>query len=159
MVVTASAGNHAQGVAYHAHELGMKATIVMPAATPFTKVANTGHLGAEVVLHGDGYGAAYDEAVRLSEELDATFVPAFDDPLVIAGQGTVGLEIIEQVPDVDTIVVPIGGGGLVAGIAIAVAPGTTSWSACKSKGTQECCTRSAGRRSPTAVRRSPKASP
>jgi threonine dehydratase len=119
-VIAASAGNHAQGVAYHAHLLGLAATIVMPADTPFTKVANTAHHGAEVVLHGEGYAAAYKEALRLASESGATLVPAFDDPLVIAGQGTVGLEIVDQVPDVDTIVVPVGGGGLIAGVATAV---------------------------------------
>jgi threonine dehydratase len=119
-VVAASAGNHAQGVAYHAHELGIRATIVMPADAPFTKVTNTAHHGAEIILHGEGYAAARREAERLAADTGATLVPAFDDPLIIAGQGTVGLEIFEDAPDLDVIVVPVGGGGLVSGIAVAV---------------------------------------
>jgi threonine dehydratase len=119
-VVTASAGNHAQGVAYHAHLLGMTATIVMPADTPFSKVANTAHHGARVVLHGDGYPAALTEAERIARETGATFVPAFDDRRIIAGQGTVALEVLAQAPELDAIIVPVGGGGLVAGVAVAV---------------------------------------
>src|SRR2546421_8781423 len=119
-VVAASAGNHAQGVAYHAHLLDVPATIVMPADAPFTKVANPAHHGAHVLLQGEGYAGALDEALRIARETGATLVPAFDDPLIIAGQGTVGLEILAQVDDLDAIVVPVGGGGLIAGIAIAV---------------------------------------
>jgi threonine dehydratase len=119
-VVAASAGNHAQGVAYHAALLGIRATIVMPADTPFTKVANTAHHNAEVVLEGDGYPAALAAATRLAHDAGATLVPAFDDPLVIAGQGTVGLEMLADGPALDAIVVPVGGGGLIAGIAVAV---------------------------------------
>jgi threonine dehydratase len=118
--VAASAGNHAQGVAHHAQLLGIAATIVMPADTPFTKVTNTAHLGAHVVQSGTGYAGAYDEAMRIAKETGATLVPAFDDPLVIAGQGTVGLEIVEQADPLDVVVVPVGGGGLISGIAIAV---------------------------------------
>jgi threonine dehydratase len=119
-VVTASAGNHAQGVAYHTHLLGIAATIVMPADTPFTKVSNTEHHGARVVLHGDDYAAASVEAHRLAREQGATFVPPFDDPLVIAGQGTVALELLDDMPRPDIVVVPVGGGGLIAGVAVAV---------------------------------------
>jgi len=119
-VVAASAGNHAQGVAYHAHLLEIPATIVMPEDTPFTKVANTAHHGAKVVLHGEGYVEARAEAERIAADTGATLVPAFDHPLVIAGQGTVGLELLEQVPALDTVVVPVGGGGLIAGVAIAI---------------------------------------
>jgi threonine dehydratase len=119
-VVAASAGNHAQGVAYHAHLLGIPATIVMPADTPFTKVANTRHHEAEVVLHGEGYAESLEEARHQADETGATLVPAFDDPLIIAGQGTIGLELIEQAGPLDTVVVPVGGGGLVSGIAVAV---------------------------------------
>ncbi|HWS46188.1 MAG TPA: pyridoxal-phosphate dependent enzyme, partial [Acidimicrobiia bacterium] len=108
------------GVAYHAHELGVAATIVMPADTPFTKVANTAHHGARVVLEGAGYAESFAHAQHLADETGATLVPAFDDPLVIAGQGTIGLELLEQAPRVDTIVVPVGGGGLISGIAVAV---------------------------------------
>jgi threonine dehydratase len=91
----------------------------MPADTPFTKITNTQHLGAHVVLHGADYGECRAESERLAHESGATIVPAFDDPLVIAGQGTIALEILAQAPDIDTIVVPVGGGGLVAGIALA----------------------------------------
>jgi len=125
-VVAASAGNHAQGVAYHARLLGVPATIVMPADTPFTKVSNTAHHGARIELEGDGYASAFARAKEIAAETGARLVPAFDDPLVIAGQGTVGLELIAAAPDIDTIVVPVGGGGLIAGIAVTVkhaAPG------------------------------------
>jgi threonine dehydratase len=118
-VVAASAGNHAQGVAYHAHLLGIAATIVMPADTPFTKVTNTEHHGARVVLEGDGFAEARARAEKIAGDTGAAFVPAFDDPLVIAGQGTIALEVLRDAPDVDTIVVPIGGGGLISGIATA----------------------------------------
>jgi len=118
-VVAASAGNHAQGVAYHAHKLGIPATIVMPAGTPFTKITRTEIHGAKVLLEGADVEAAFVAAHALAEETEATFVPAFDDPSIIAGQGTVGLEIVDAVPAVDAIVVPVGGGGLVAGVAIA----------------------------------------
>ncbi len=126
-VVTASAGNHAQGLAYHAHVLGIAATIVMPADTPFTKVANTAHHGARVVLEGEGYAGAFTVAQRIAGETGATFVPAFDDAHIIAGQGTVALELLASVPELDIVVVPVGGGGLIAGAATVVkacAPGT-----------------------------------
>ena len=119
-VVAASAGNHAQGVAYHARLLGIPTTIVMPADTPFTKVSNTAHHGATVVLEGADYAAAYAHAQSLAAGSGATLVPAFDDPLVIAGQGTVALELLAAAPKLDTVVVPIGGGGLISGIAVAV---------------------------------------
>src|SRR5262249_26941212 len=119
-VVAASAGNHAQGVAHHAHLLGIPATIVMPADTPFTKVANTEHHGGRVVLHGTAYAESLVEAERIVAETGATLIPAFDDPLIIAGQGTIGLELLRQIDGLDAIVVPIGGGGLISGIATAV---------------------------------------
>jgi threonine dehydratase len=118
-VVAASAGNHAQGLAYHAHRLGIPATVVMPADTPFTKVTRTSVHGAEVELTGDDYAAALTRALAIEAETGATFVPAFDDVSVIAGQGTVALEVLEAVPEADAIVVPTGGGGLVSGIAVA----------------------------------------
>jgi threonine dehydratase len=118
-LIAASAGNHAQGVAYHAGRLGVKATIVMPETTPIMKVANTRAHGARIVLHGSSYDEAHAEARRLEQAEGLTFVHPFDDPAVIAGQGTVGLEILEQVPDADAIVVPVGGGGLVSGVAVA----------------------------------------
>ncbi len=119
-LIAASAGNHAQAVAYHAGRLGVTATIVMPEATPIMKVANTRAHGARVLLHGASYDEAHDEARRLEREEGLTFVHPFDDEAVIAGQGTVGLEILEQVPDLEAVVVPVGGGGLVSGIAVAV---------------------------------------
>jgi threonine dehydratase len=119
-LIAASAGNHAQAVAYHAGRLGVAATIVMPETTPIMKVANTRGHGARVVLHGSNYDEAYAEARRLEREEGMTFVHPFDDEVVIAGQGTVGLEVLEQVPDLDAVVVPVGGGGLVSGIAAAV---------------------------------------
>lgn len=119
-LVAASAGNHAQAVAYHAGRLGVAATIVMPEATPLLKVVNTRGHGAEVVLHGANYDEAYAEARRLEATQGLTFVHPFDDPAVIAGQGTLGLELLEQVPDLDAVLVPVGGGGLVAGMAAAL---------------------------------------
>ncbi len=119
-LIAASAGNHAQAVAYHAGRLGVKATIVMPEATPIMKVANTRAHGARIVLHGANYDEAYAEARRLEHVEQLTFVHPFDDPDVIAGQGTIALEVLEQEPELDAIVVPIGGGGLASGVAVAV---------------------------------------
>jgi len=118
-VVTASAGNHAQGVAAAAQVAGIGATIVMPETTPVLKVQATADYGAEVILHGDDFDAAQTEARRIAEQSGAVFVHPFDDDRVIAGQGTIGLEIIEQLPQVDCIIVPVGGGGLISGIATA----------------------------------------
>jgi threonine dehydratase len=118
-LIAASAGNHAQAVAYHAGRHKVTATILMPEATPIMKVANTRAHGASVVLHGANYDEAYAEARRLEKEQGLTFIHPFDDPAIIAGQGTIGLEILEQVPDLEAIVVPVGGGGLVSGIAVA----------------------------------------
>lgn len=119
-VIAASAGNHAQGVAYHAGRLGIRAEICMPLTTPLTKVSATKNYGADVVLHGTNYDEAYEEAVRRSQENHFTFVHAFDDDVVIAGQGTLGMEILQQHPDIEAVVSPIGGGGLIGGIACAV---------------------------------------
>ncbi len=119
-VIASSAGNHAQGVALAARAFGVPATIVMPAGAPLSKVKATRELGANVVLHGSVYDDAYAEACRIQQETGATFIHPFDDPMVIAGQGTIGLEIMDDLPDVDTIVVPIGGGGLASGVASAV---------------------------------------
>lgn len=119
-VVAASAGNHAQGVAVAAQELGVPATIVMPETAPVAKVAATKGYGARVVLHGSGYAEAAECAAQLAATEGLTPVPAFDHPAVIAGQGTIGLEILDELPDVDTIVCSVGGGGLIAGIACAV---------------------------------------
>ncbi len=119
-VVAASAGNHAQGVAYHATERGIRAVIVMPLTTPLVKVTATRGFGAEVVLHGANYDEACVEATRLCEAEGMTFIHPFDDALVMAGQGTIGLELLEQVEGLEAVVVPIGGGGLIGGIACAV---------------------------------------
>jgi threonine dehydratase len=120
-VIAASAGNHAQGLAYHARKLGVKATIVMPERTPLIKVTRTrDEYGARVVLKGTNFDEAYAEAVRLQAEQNLVFVHPFNDPHVIAGQGTIGLELMEQTPFVDMVVVPIGGGGLISGIACAL---------------------------------------
>ncbi len=119
-VIAASAGNHAQGVALAASLYGVPATIVMPEFAPLTKVVNTRSYGAEVVLHGASYDDASAKAHELMAERGMTYVHAFDDPLVIAGQGTIGLEILAALPELTTMVVPIGGGGLISGIAIAM---------------------------------------
>ncbi|KLU59425.1 L-threonine dehydratase catabolic TdcB [Peptococcaceae bacterium CEB3] len=119
-VIASSAGNHAQGVALAATTFGIKSTIVMPKHAPLSKVIATQGYGAKVVLHGDVYDDAYAEARRIQKEENATFVHPFDDPLVIAGQGTIALEMLEDLPDVDVVVVPIGGGGLISGMAVAL---------------------------------------
>jgi threonine dehydratase len=119
-VVAASAGNHAQGVAYHATKRGIRALIVMPLATPLVKVTATRGFGAEVVLHGANYDEACVEATRLCEAEGMTFIHPFDDSVVMAGQGSIGLELLEQVPQLEAVVVPIGGGGLIGGIACAI---------------------------------------
>lgn len=119
-IVASSAGNHAQGVAYGAHKVGAKATIVMPETSPIVKVLATKSYGAEVVLHGQTYDESYAKALELAKEKKFTFVHAFDDPMVVAGQGTLGLEILEAVPELDSIVIPIGGGGLISGVATAI---------------------------------------
>ena len=119
-VCTASAGNHAQGVAFHASALGIRAQIVMPLATPQIKVAATRGFGADVILHGANYDEACEEALRRCAEEGRIFIHPFDDVDVINGQGTIGLELLEQVPDLEAVVVPIGGGGLIAGVACAL---------------------------------------
>ena len=118
-VIAASAGNHAQGVALAAQKLGIKATIVMPTHSPLIKVEATKKYGAEVILTGDVYDDAYRYARELQKEKGYTFVHPFDDNDVIEGQGTIALEVLEEVPDVDIILVPIGGGGLISGVAAA----------------------------------------
>jgi threonine dehydratase len=119
-VITASAGNHAQGVAFHAALLGIRAQIVMPLATPQIKVAATRGFGAEVILYGANYDEACEEAQRRRIEEGRTFIHPFDDAEVISGQGTIGLELLEQIPGLEAVVVPIGGGGLISGIACAL---------------------------------------
>jgi len=120
-VITASAGNHAQALAYHARRLGIEATVVMPAATPLIKVSNARRHGAKVVLHGATFDDAVEEALRRREEEGQVLVHAFNDEAIVAGQGTLGLELVEKFGDeLGCVVVPIGGGGLISGIAIAI---------------------------------------
>ncbi len=119
-VVAASAGNHAQGVAFAAKHFGIDATIVMPESTPLTKIQGVTELGAQVILHGANYDEAYSHAVEFAREHDKNFVHPFTDDDVIAGQGTIALEMLGDHPDLDAIVVPVGGGGLISGIASAV---------------------------------------
>lgn len=119
-VIAASAGNHAQAVAYHATKRGIKAQICMPLTTPLVKVSATRGYGAEVILAGANYDEACEEAVRRSKQHGLTFIHPFDDEAVIAGQGTLGLEMLEQHGDLDALVIPVGGGGLIAGVACAV---------------------------------------
>ncbi len=119
-VITVSAGNHAQGVAYHAAKLGIRAVIVMPVDTPYVKVENTKRLGAEVVQIGESFGEARVAMQKLAQRDQMVVVHPYDDPWVIAGQGTLGFEMMAQIPEIDTLVVPIGGGGLISGIALAV---------------------------------------
>ena len=118
-VVAASAGNHAQGVAYHAQRLGLRSVIVMPKHASMVKVERTRGFGAEVVLHGETFDAAREHAAALAQAHGMSFVHAFDDPLIIAGQGTLGIEMLQARPDLDTLVIAVGGGGLIAGIATA----------------------------------------
>lgn len=119
-VIAASAGNHAQGVALAATRAGIPSTIVMPEGAPISKIMATRGYGANVVLAGHNYDEAWKKAVEIQKATGAMFLHAYDDPFVIAGQGTVGLEIMEQLPDVDVILVPVGGGGLASGVALAV---------------------------------------
>ncbi|MGB6348929.1 MAG: threonine ammonia-lyase [Pseudolabrys sp.] len=118
-VITMSAGNHAQAVAYHAARLGIPATIVMPVTTPFVKVAATRMHGAEVVLHGESVAEAQARCEQIQAKRNLVLVHPYDDPRIIAGQGTIALEVLETVPDLDVLVFPVGGGGLIAGNAIA----------------------------------------
>ncbi|HYO65338.1 MAG TPA: threonine/serine dehydratase, partial [Archangium sp.] len=119
-VIAASAGNHAQGLAYHAGRQGVNTTIVMPERTPLIKVTRTRSYGARVVLHGANFDEAYAEALRIQDKENRVFIHPFNDPLIIAGQGTIGLELLEQCPYMDMVVVPIGGGGLISGVACAL---------------------------------------
>lgn len=118
-VFAASAGNHAQGLAYHAGRLGIKSTIFMPVGTPVIKVTRTKFYGADIVLTGNSYDEAYMACKEAVKERNGTLVHPFDDKLIIAGQGTIGLEIMSQAPDIDIIVAPVGGGGMISGVAIA----------------------------------------
>lgn len=119
-VIACSAGNHAQGVAYFAERMGISATIVMPRETPFAKVTRTERYGARVILEGDSFAAAQSHTAELAAAENLTFVHPYDDDLIIAGQGTAGLELAEDAPDLDVVLIPVGGGGLIAGCAIAL---------------------------------------
>jgi threonine dehydratase len=119
-VITASAGNHGLAVAYHAGRLGIAATIVMPEWAPLIKVTSARRYKAQVILHGANFDEAYARALAMAGEGGMVFVHPFDDPRVIAGQGTLGLELLEQRPDIDAVLVPVGGGGLIAGVAVAI---------------------------------------
>ena len=119
-VIAASAGNHAQAVAYHATQRGVPSRIVMPLMTPLVKTSSTRAFGAEVILHGSNYDEAYEEAQRICAIEKITFIHPFDDPAVINGQGSIGLELLQQVPGLEAVVVPIGGGGLISGVACAL---------------------------------------
>lgn len=119
-VIAASAGNHALGLAHHGQLLGIPVTVVMPKSAPLIKIVNCRGFGANVILHGDGFAEAREYALKLADEKALAYIQGFDDPAIIAGQGTMGLEILEDVPDVDAVIVPIGGGGLVAGVGLAI---------------------------------------
>ena len=119
-VIAASAGNHAQALAYQGKLLGIPATVVMPKFAPLIKVTNCQKLGANVVLHGKDFGEAKAHAHEIAKQHGLAYIDGYDDPAIIAGQGTMGMEIIEQVPDLDVVVVPVGGGGLLAGVSLAV---------------------------------------
>ncbi len=119
-VIAASAGNHAQALAYQGKLLGIPATVVMPKFAPLIKVSNCQKLGATVILHGKDFGEAKARAHEIAKERGLAYIDGYDDPAIIAGQGTMGIEIVEQVPDLDAVVVPVGGGGLIAGVALAV---------------------------------------
>ena len=117
-VIAASAGNHGMALAFHSQRLKIAATIVMPLHAPLIKVSRVRHYGAQTVLHGTDYDTAFAEAQRLAQEKGLTLIHGFNDPWVVAGQGTIGLELYEQNPDLNAVVVPVGGGGLIAGIAL-----------------------------------------
>ena len=119
-VITASAGNHGMAVAFQCQRLNTAATIVMPLTAPLIKITRVRQYGAQSILHGNDYDSALAEALRLSQESRLTFISPFDDPFIVAGQGTIGLELFEQNPDLEAVIVPVGGGGLIAGIALAL---------------------------------------
>ena len=161
-VIAMSAGNHAQGVAYHAGRLGIPATIVMPSFTPNTKVAHTRGHGARVVLRGNTLAEAGVEAHRIADAEKLVFVHPYDDPRIIAGQGTMALEMLQDAPEIDTIVVPVGGGGMIAGCAVAARGPEARPQGDRRRSpraTPRCASFSPASRSPRAATRSPRASP
>ena len=119
-VIAASAGNHAQALAYQGSLLGIPATVVMPKFAPLLKITNCQKLGATVVLHGNDFGEAKARADEIAKEKGLAYIDGYDDPAIIAGQGTMGLEIVEQIPDLEAVVIPVGGAGLLAGVSLAV---------------------------------------
>ena len=119
-VIAASAGNHALGLAYHGQLLGIPVTVVMPKFAPLTKVMNCRKFGAHVILDGGNIGEAKHKADEIGSQQGLTYINGFDDPAIIAGQGTIGLEVLAQVPDLEAVIVPIGGAGLIAGVSLAV---------------------------------------
>jgi threonine dehydratase len=119
-VIAASAGNHALGLSYHGQLLGIPVTVIMPRFAPLTKVTNCRRFGAEVILHGNSFSEARARADEIAAEKSLTYINGYDDPAIIAGQGTMGIEIVEQVPDLDAIIIPVGGAGLIAGVATAI---------------------------------------
>lgn len=125
-VITVSSGNHGRAVSYVARQLGIEAVVCMSERVPSNKVEAIRRLGAEVVVHGENYDGAEEHALRLQEERGLTRIDGFDDPLIIAGQGTIGLELLEDLPEIDTAIVPVGGGGLIAGIALALKSANSS---------------------------------
>ena len=156
-VIAASAGNHAQGVAHHAQRLGLRAVIVMPRHTPVVKVERTRGFAAEVILHGGGFDEAREFALRLAGEQGLTFVHPFDDLAVIAGQGTIALEMLRQQPTPDTLVIAVGGAGLISGIATvarALAP-TVEVIGVQTRRSPPCSTPSRAPRTPQGRTRSP----
>ena len=119
-VIAASAGNHAQALAYHGGEMGIPVTVVMPRVAPIMKVENCKKYGANVIIHGENIGESRTQALKIGARKGLMYVNGYDHPNILAGQGTMGLEILTQVPDVEAIVIPVGGGGLIAGVAVAV---------------------------------------
>ena len=119
-VIAASAGNHAQALAYHGGQLGIPVTVVMPIVAPIMKVENCKKYGANIIIHGENIGESRTHALKIGQRKGLMYVNGYDHPNILAGQGTMGLEILDQVPDVDAIVIPVGGGGLIAGVALAV---------------------------------------
>jgi threonine dehydratase len=119
-IIAASAGNHALALAYHGQLLKIPVAVVMPQWAPIVKVANCRSFGAKIILHGESYDQARQQALKLSQEQGLEYIPGFDDPAIIAGQGTLGLEILEDLPDVDAVIVPVGGAGLIAGVGLAI---------------------------------------
>ena len=119
-VIAASAGNHAQALAYQGSLLGIPATVVMPKFAPLIKISTCQQLGATVILHGDGFGEAKARAHEIAAEKGLAYIDGYDDPAIIAGQGTMALEIVEQIPDLEAVIVPVGGAGLLAGVSLAL---------------------------------------